>query len=156
MHRAKVKIKPILFVDGISIIISYPLLDNFQNYFNDVFTISNRYPKANKLILNFDKTNIIQFLMQRTCDYINNGYENTKTEQLISWITNSQSHQVAKHTECTTPSVSSAHFVMKTVISLTKTHKLKWIYLAFFYSIMSYKIIFCVTSTTIKLMSKRE
>jgi hypothetical protein len=67
--------------------------------------------------------------MQRTCAYINNGYENTKTEQLISWITNSQSHQVAKHTECTTPSVSSAHFA----ISLTKTQKLKWIYFAFFF-----------------------
>jgi len=90
--------------------------------------------------------------MQRTCAYINNGYENTKTEQqLISLITNSQSRQVAKHTECTNPSVSSAHFAMKTVISLMKTQKLKWIYFAFFYSITSYKIIFCVNSTTIKL-----
>jgi len=97
-------------------------IDNFQNYLNDVLTVSNRYPKANNLTLNFDKTNIMQFLTQRTCSYINKRYGNTKTEQqLISWITNSQSHQVAKHNECIIPRVSSAHFALKTVISLTKT-----------------------------------
>jgi hypothetical protein len=95
------KTKPILFIDGIKLnsmalvherTIQFSKLPQWCLHYL-------RYPKANKLALNFDKVNIIQFMTHRTSAYINNRYENTKTEkQLISWITNSQSHQVAKHT----------------------------------------------------------
>jgi hypothetical protein len=55
---------------------------------------------------------------------------------LVKFYSMILSHQVAKHTESTIPRVSLAHFVMLTLISLMKTQKSKWIYFAYFYSIM--------------------
>jgi hypothetical protein len=52
--------KPILFADDTSIIIYHPDSDYFQNSINDVFADLNKWLKANKLTLNFDKTNFMK------------------------------------------------------------------------------------------------
>jgi hypothetical protein len=53
--------KPILFADDTTVIISYPETDYFQNGMNDSFPSLNKLFKANKLILNIDKTNVVKF-----------------------------------------------------------------------------------------------
>jgi hypothetical protein len=52
--------KPILFADDTSIIIYHPDSNYFQNSVNDVFADLNNWFKANKLTLNFDKTNFMK------------------------------------------------------------------------------------------------
>jgi sarcosine oxidase/L-pipecolate oxidase len=53
--------KLILCADDINIIISHPEVNCFQNAMNDVFASLNKWIKANKLTLNFDKTNFTKF-----------------------------------------------------------------------------------------------
>jgi hypothetical protein len=47
--------KPILFADDTNIIISHTEIDCFQICMNDVFAGMNKWIKANKLTLNFEK-----------------------------------------------------------------------------------------------------
>jgi hypothetical protein len=53
--------KPILFADDTSIIIAPPELVGLQNITNDALADLNKFFKTNKLALNVDKTNYINF-----------------------------------------------------------------------------------------------
>jgi hypothetical protein len=53
--------KPIIFADDTNIIISHPEIECFQICMNTVFAGLNKWIRANKLTLNFDKTNFMKF-----------------------------------------------------------------------------------------------
>jgi hypothetical protein len=74
-----------LFADDTSIIIYHPDSDSFQNSINDVFADLNNWFKANKLTLNFDKTNFIKFTTNnKTSINFNIGYDKTVEEVLTT------------------------------------------------------------------------
>jgi hypothetical protein len=123
----------------------------------------NRWIKANKLILNFDKTNFMKFCTNnKTCVNLNMGFDDKTIEEVettkflglqidssLNWKT---------HIQYIIPKLSSACFAMRTVTSVTKTETLKLDYFAYFHSIMSYGITFWDNSTDSKkyFTSKRE
>jgi L-rhamnose isomerase len=49
------------FTDNTSIVITHPELVYLQNIMSDAFANLNKWFKANRLALNFDKTNYIKF-----------------------------------------------------------------------------------------------
>jgi hypothetical protein len=76
--------KPILFTDDTSTIICHPDSDYFQNSINDIFADLNWF-KANKLTLNFDKTNFMKFTTNnKTSINFNIGYDDRTTEEVLS------------------------------------------------------------------------
>jgi hypothetical protein len=54
--------KPILFADDTSVIIYHPENNYFQNSINDIFASLNKWLKAVKLTLNFNKTVFMKFV----------------------------------------------------------------------------------------------
>jgi hypothetical protein len=108
---------------------------------NDVFAGLNKWIKANKLILNFDKTNFKKFCTtNKNCVNLSIGYVDKATEEAettkffglqvdnnLNWKT---------HIQYIIPKLSSACFVIRTITSLMKTETLKLVYFAYFRSIM--------------------
>jgi hypothetical protein len=70
-----------LFADDTNII-SYSQIDCFQNYMNHVFACLNKWIKANKLTLNYEKPNIKFCTNNRTCFNLNIGYDGKSTEEV--------------------------------------------------------------------------
>jgi hypothetical protein len=86
---------------------------------SDIFASLNKWIKANKLTLNFDKTNFIKFCTtSKNCVNLNIGYVDKTIEEVettkflglqidnnLKWKT---------HIQCIIPKLSSACFAMKT------------------------------------------
>jgi hypothetical protein len=122
---------------------------------DDVVASSNKLIKANKLTLNFDKTDFMKFFTSnKTFVNLNIEYDNKTIEEVetakflglqidnnLNWKT---------HIQYVIPKLSSACFTMRTVTSLMKTGTSKLVYFAYFHSIMSYGIIFWGNSTDSK------
>jgi hypothetical protein len=108
------------FADDTNIIMSHPEIDCFQICMNDFFTGLNKWIKANKLTLNFYKTNVIRFCTtNKNCVNLSIGYVDKTIEELetnkflglqidnnLNWKT---------HTQYIIPKLSSACFAMRTI-----------------------------------------
>jgi hypothetical protein len=117
---------------------------------NDVFADLNKWIKANKLTLNFDKTNFMKFcttskkcvnLSFGTVDKTIGEAETTKflglqVDNNLKWKT---------HIQYIISKLSSACFAMRII-----TSHMKLVYFAYFHSSMSYGIIFWGNSTDSK------
>jgi hypothetical protein len=115
--------KPILFADDTSIIIAHPELVYLQNIMNDVFTNPNKWFKANKLALNFDKTNYIKFgTKNKTCPSLNIGVDNKLIEEVEAnkflGLQTDNNLNLKEHIEYIIPKLSYACFAMRTVVPL--------------------------------------
>jgi hypothetical protein len=71
-----------LFADDINIIISHPEIDCFQICMNDVFAGFNKWIKANKLTLNFDKKIMKFCTTNKNCVNLSIGYEDKTIEEI--------------------------------------------------------------------------
>jgi hypothetical protein len=94
---------------------------------NDVFASLNKWIKANKLILNLNKTNFTKVCTNNnTCINLNIGYGDNTIEEVettkflglqidnnLNWKT---------HIEYVIPKLSSACFAMRTITSLMETN----------------------------------
>jgi hypothetical protein len=75
--------KLILLADDTSVVISHPEIDYFQNCMNDVIPSLKKWFKANKLTLNFDKTDVLKFCINsKTYFSLNIGYNNKIIEDI--------------------------------------------------------------------------
>jgi hypothetical protein len=125
----------LLFADDTNIIISHPEIDSFPDCMNDVFASLNKWIKANKLTLYFDKTSFMKLCTNnKTCVNINVGYNDKTIEKIetaqfyvlqiknnLNWKTHSQ-YSICK--------LSSPCCAMRAVTSLMKTENLKLVYFA--------------------------
>jgi hypothetical protein len=92
---------------------------------NDIFASLNRWIKANKFTLNFDKTNFMKFCTNnKTCVNLNMGFDDKTIEEVettkflglqidsnLNWKT---------HIQYIIPKLSSACFAMSKVTSIMK------------------------------------
>jgi hypothetical protein len=63
--------------------IAHPEIDCFQNCMNDVSASLNKWIKANKLTLNFDKTNFMKFCTNNKAYFnLNMGYSDKSIEEV--------------------------------------------------------------------------
>jgi len=61
--------KILLYADDTSIIVTSPNLENFETKIYNIFGDINNWFKANQLILNYNKTNYLQFNTKNSWDY---------------------------------------------------------------------------------------
>jgi hypothetical protein len=155
--------KPILLLMILILLFHIQKLTCFQICMNDVFAGLNKWIKANKLSINFYKTNFMKFCTtNKNCVNLSIGYvdktnvevETTKflglqVDNNLNWKT---------HIQYIVPKLSSTCFAMRTITSLMKTETLKFVYFAYFHSIVSHEIIFWGNSTDSKkyFTSKRR
>jgi hypothetical protein len=120
------------------ILTSHPEIGCFQDCMNDVFASLNKWIKANKLTLNFKKTNVMKFCANNKTRV--NGYDDKTIEEVettkffglkidnnLNWKT---------HIQYTIPKISSACFAMRNITSLMKIETLKLVYFV-------YLLLFC-------------
>jgi hypothetical protein len=106
---------------------------------SDIFDSLNKWIKANKLALNFDKTNFIKFFIKKTCFNLNTGYDDKPTEEVdttkfLGLQIDSNLNWKA-HIQYNMPKLCSACFAMRTIISFMNTETLKLVYFTYFHSI---------------------
>jgi hypothetical protein len=88
---------------------------------NDVFAGLNKWIKANKLTLNFDKTNFMKFCTtNKNCVNLSIGYVDKTTKFLGLQTDNNLNWKT--HIQYIIPKLSSACFAMRTITSLMKTN----------------------------------
>jgi hypothetical protein len=93
---------------------------------NDVFAGLNKWIKAIKLTLNFDKTNFMKFCTtNKKCvnlrkEYVDKTIEEVETTKFIGLQVDSNLNWKT-HIQYIIPKLSSACFAMRTVTSLMKT-----------------------------------
>jgi hypothetical protein len=138
---------PIIFADDTSILVSHFNINDFNNIFS-IFEILNKWFEANKLTLNYNKPQCIQFA--------------TKTKMLNNFIINYNNKSInstfcTKFLEIMVEGTLSwkdhVEILKKKLISV-----LKVIYYSFFHLLMSYGIIFWGNSSynyTIFLLQKK-
>jgi hypothetical protein len=68
-NLASIGTKIFLYADDTSIIITSSNLENFETQINKIFREINDWFKVNHLILNYNKTNYLQFNMKNSRDY---------------------------------------------------------------------------------------
>jgi hypothetical protein len=113
---------PLFFADDTSVIY-LPESDYFQNSISDVCNGLNKWFKANKLSLNFGKTNFITFATNnKTCIHLNIGYDKTNEEVLTTEFHGLQidnNLKWKKYTECFVLKLSSS---LHSVSTRNKNH----------------------------------
>jgi len=125
----------IVFADDVSVIIASR---NFKNYFlvtNSVLSHMIKLFAANKLVLNLDKTDIMQFITKDTThstlcigytekyieETVNTKFLGLQTDNHLNW---------KNHTEKTSPKLSGEHDAVRSMVNISNTNTLKKIYYA--------------------------
>jgi len=147
--------EPILFADDASIVIASRKLKNFCSVANSVLSHMIKWFAANKLVLNPDKTNIMQFITKNTTqstfcnDYIEKYIEEAVNTKFLSLQTDN--HLIRKNLiEKTSPKLSGEHDANRLMVHISNINTLKKIYYAYIHSIIKYGIIFGATLPTVQ------
>lgn len=142
----------ILFADDTSIIITANNPNTFQSSTEAILLKICDWFSANKLVLNCNKTNIIQFKScpnstSQISSTINNRslLETTTTKFLGLQIDNVLNWK--NRIKEITPKLNSACFAIRSMQEIVNINTLQTIYFAYFHSVMSFGIIFWGNST---------
>ena len=109
---------------------------------------------ANKLVLNLDKTNIMQFITKDTThstlcigytekyieETVNTKFLGLQTDNHLNW---------KKHNEKMSPKLSGEQDAIRLMVHVSDINTLKKIYYVYFHSVTKYGIIFGVTLPTV-------
>jgi hypothetical protein len=121
---------------------------------NDVSASLSKWIKANKVTLYFDKTNFMKFCTNKTCFNLIIGYDDKSIEEVETTkcldLQSDSNLNLKAHIQYVMSKLSSACFAMRKVISLMNAETLILVYLIYFHSIMSYRIISWGNSTDSK------
>jgi hypothetical protein len=141
------KSKPILFADDTSLSVTNSSPIDYKNNIINLFELINDWCKANLLMLNFDKTNYIQFMTKNSSAInVNIGYDNkqivnsTNTKFLGLIIDNTLFWK--SHIDWLMSKLSTACIVIRAIKPYMSQETLRMIYFSFVHSIMTYGIIF--------------
>ncbi|PNF20902.1 hypothetical protein B7P43_G11183 [Cryptotermes secundus] len=140
-------VKPVLFADDTSLVISS---NNNLQYNRDVnisFDCLNEWFKSNLLTLNFSKTKHVQFAA-KSCpntgvmvNYCNNVIPNSTEVKFLGIIVESTCTWKA-HISQLIPKLCKACYSMRVIKPIMPTETLKMIYYCYFHSLLTYGIIF--------------
>ena len=128
-------------------IVTSPNLENFETKIDNIFGDINNWFKANQLILNYNKTNYLQFNMKNSWDYeVKPNYQgnciksSSNTKFLGLTIDDSLSRKA--HVDQMMSQLNTACFVIRTIQAIMSLESLRMVYFAYIHSIISYGIIF--------------
>jgi len=139
-------LKPILFADDTSLIITNPSPSKFKEDINNIIDNINDWFRGNSLSLNFDKTYFLQFRSKNmyeinikiSCDKLIKETKNTKflgldIDSSLSW---------KNHIDQMMIKLSTACYAIRYVKHFISQDTLRTIYFSYFHSILLYGIIF--------------
>jgi hypothetical protein len=123
-----------------------------SRYFcNVIFSQLNTWFKVNKLSLNYEKTNFVQFRTKNLSTLnlklqFNDKPINNKSQTKFMGILLDSTLQWKGHIELITPKLCAACYALRTLSHNISRQVLVMVYFSYFHSIMSYGIIFWGTS----------
>ena len=149
----------VLFVDDTSMIITKSDPMEFTNTINRNIIKINKWFKSNSLSLNIDKTHFLQFHMKIIQnDDFQISYENkqiTKAQTIkFLRITIDSNSSCKQHIDDIIPKLSKACFAIRSIKPFMSLEVMRLIYFSYFYSVLSYGIIFCDNSIHSKYIFK--
>jgi len=145
-NLASIGTQILLYEDDTSIIVTSPILGNFETKIDNIFRDINNLFKVNQLILNYNKTHYLQFNMKNSSDYdFKLNYQgnyiksSSNTKFLVLIIDDSLIWKA--HIDQMMSELNTACFVIRTLQAIMSPETLKMVYFAYIHSIMSYGII---------------
>jgi hypothetical protein len=116
---------------------------------------------ANKLVLNINKTNIINFALKQPANPLlavsfDNMVMNEVPEIIFLGIQIDNKLNLKSHVEYILPKLISAIFVIMSFSYFMSSETLQMVYFSYFHSIIKYGIIFCGNSTNISRLFKLQ
>jgi hypothetical protein len=139
--------EPIIFCDGISVIISSKKFDDFHTMSDIVLSQMSKCFSADKLALTLDKINIIKFIIKNSPQHaLSIGYKN----KYIEWTVNTKflglqidNHLNSEnHVNQLVPKLSGVCYAVRSMSHINNIETLKSVYFDYFHSVMRYNIIF--------------
>jgi hypothetical protein len=145
-NLASIGTKILLYADDTSIIVTSPNLENFETKIGNIFGDITNWFKVKQLILNYNKTNYMQYKEKNSWDYnLKLNYQgnyiksSTNTKFLGLIIDDSLLWKV--HIDQMIPKLDTACFVIRMIQAIMSPETLRMVYFAYVHSIMSYGII---------------
>jgi hypothetical protein len=139
---------PVLFADDTSIILKNNTTNDFLKTCGETFTKLNIWLISNELfLLNYEKTNFLQFRTKNLCTLdINLTFDNktieNKTQIKFLGIILDSTLTWSEHIESITPKLNAACYAQRKLKHTVSQQTLLMVYYSYFHSIMSYGIIF--------------
>jgi len=136
----------LLYADNTSIIVTTSNLENFETKINKTFGDNNCF-KVNQLILNYNKTNYLQFNMKNSWDcklkpnYRGNCIKSSSYTKFLG-LTMDDSLSWKAHIDQMMSKLNTACFVIRKIQAIMSLETLRMVYFAYIHSIISYGIIF--------------
>jgi len=139
--------KIILYADDTSIIVSDPILENFEIKIANIFEDINKWFKANQLTLNYNKTNYLHFSMRNKRDHevkliYQGNYIKSSSNTKFLGLSIDDSPSWKAHMEQMISKLNTACFVLRTIQALMSLETSRMVYFSYIHSILSYGIIF--------------
>jgi len=152
---------PVISADDTSILVAHLGPIDFNKNSNLVFKTLNKWLKANELSLNFNKTKYIHFTTKRNKSVnlkvgFNNNFITTCTYTKFLGMTINNTLSWYNHTESIMKKLSKSCYIIRNAKTCMSVSSLKMIYHAFFYSVMSYGIIFWCNSSYSTMIFKMQ
>jgi hypothetical protein len=138
--------KILLYADDTSIIVTSPNLENFETKIVNIFGDINNWFKANQLILNYNKTNYLQFNMKNSWDYeMKPNYQGdcikSSSNTKFLGLTLDDSLSWKAHVDQIMSKLNTACFVIRMIQAIMSLETLRMVCFAYIHSIISYGII---------------
>ena len=138
---------PIIFADDTSILLAHSNLIDFNKNIHILFTTLNKWLRANQLSLNFNKTNYVHFTTKQNMTVnlkigFNNNFITNSSYAKFLGVTMDNTLSLNNHIDLLVKKLSTACYIIRNAKTYMSASSLKMIMLFFFYSAMSYGIIF--------------
>jgi hypothetical protein len=139
-------VKPVLFADDISLVISSCNKKQYKNDVNGSFACLNDWFNSNLLTLNFNRTKHVQYEATASFNgilvsYQNNVIVNTTKVKFLGIVMESSCTWKA-HIAQILPKLCKVCLAMRVIKPIMSTETQKIVYYSYFHSLMTYGIIF--------------
>jgi hypothetical protein len=146
-NLAPIDSKILLYADDTSIIVTSPKLENFETKIGKLFRDITKWFQANQLILNYNKTNYLQFTNNNSWDYNfklhyqGHDVKSTQNTKFLGLIIDDRLSWKA-HIDQMTSKLNTACFAIRTIEAIMSPESLRMVYFAYVHLIMNYGITF--------------
>ena len=158
---ATIGTKIILYADDTSIKVTSSNVENFGTQIEKIFGDINNWFKLNQLVLNYNKTNHLQFNTKNSKDYdlklkyhghytncsTNTKFLNLIIEDSLSWKSHIDQMMYKLNTGC---------FVIRTIQAMMAQETLRMVYFASVHSVINYGIILFGNNHIVRKFSKSK
>jgi hypothetical protein len=146
-NLALIGTKTLLYADDTNIIVTSPNLENFETKIDNIFGDINNWFKVNQLILNYNKTDYLQFNTKNSWDYdlklnYQGNYIKSSSNKKFLGLIIDDSLSWKAHIDQMMSKLNKACFEIRTIHAIMSPETLRMVYFTYIHSVVSYGIIF--------------